>query len=333
MFGSRFSRRPADPGRRRAVLGLSGLALAGLCGCGANRQPLRIASQVWPGYEFMFLARDEGWLDPGQIRLIETTSATDSMHLLSAGMADGAALTLDEVLRVRAGGIPLVVVAVFDFSSGADVLLARPGIAKLTDIRGARIGVDHSAVGALMLGEALRVAKLTVADIHPVRLFPDEQEKAWRSGRIDALITYEPVATRIENLGGIRLFDSRSLPGTIVDVLAINPQALQTKGEAVRALIAAHFRALQRFRTNPQDSAYRLAPRLKFVANEVLATYKNLNLSSLKENWRLLGSASPALLDTAQEVSALMQSEKLLPVAPPLAGLIDPAYLPAAETQ
>lgn len=324
---------PANPDRRRVVRGLGGLALAGcLYGCKAKPSPLRIASQVWPGYEFMFLARAEGWLDPTQVRLIETASSTDSMHLLSTGMADGVALTLDEVLRVRADGIELVVVAVVDFSAGANVLFARPGTATLAALRGARVGVDHSAVGALMLSAALKAARLSVVDIRPVKLFPDEQEKAWRDGRVDALVTYEPVATRIENLGGVRLFDSRSIPGSIVDVLAIAPQALQDKGEAVRALVAAHFRALEKFHTHPQDSAYRLAPRLKFVADEVLSTYRTLNLPTLNENLRLLGAPSP-LLDTAKELSLLMQSEKLIVRAPSLAGLVDPAYLPVAEAQ
>lgn len=103
------------------------------CKWGADK-PIAIAAQVWPGYEPMFLARSEGWLDAERVHLLETASATESLQALRDGTVDGAALTLDEVLKARATGLSLSVVMIFDLSAGADMLVARAGITTLADL-------------------------------------------------------------------------------------------------------------------------------------------------------------------------------------------------------
>jgi NitT/TauT family transport system substrate-binding protein len=320
------------PARRDALRLLPGLALLpALAGCGPP-PALRIASHVWPGYELLFLARAEGWLDASRVALLETASATESMRALAEERADGAALTLDEVLRLRAGGVPLSVVLVFDISAGADVLLARPGIERLAALRGRRIGVERGAVGALILGQALREAGLSAGEVMPVALSIDRHEAVWREGDLDALITYEPVAGRLLDAGARRLFDSRSLPDTIVDVLAIRTAVLDGgSGEAVRHLIAAHLRGLAHLASHPQDAAFRMAPRLQLPPDRVLATFRGLVLPDRDNNRRLLAGPAPALLASARRLSALMVALGLLPREDALAGLLRAAFLPGDE--
>ena len=151
-----------NPDRRNILRTLSAAAMLPLLNaCGAQQaKQLVIASHVWPGYELMFLARREGWLPAESLNLLETASATGSLAALAEGRADGAALTLDEVLRARADGIRLTIILVFDISAGADVVLARPNIHTLADLSGKRIGVEKTALGALVLYKLLAAAGL-----------------------------------------------------------------------------------------------------------------------------------------------------------------------------
>ncbi|MEZ5616464.1 MAG: ABC transporter substrate-binding protein [Rhodocyclaceae bacterium] len=319
------------PARRDALRRLSGLVLLpALAACGPP-PALRIASHVWPGYEFMFLARAEGWLDARRVSLLETASATESMQALAEGSADGAALTLDEVLRLRAGGVPLAVVLVFDISAGADMLLAGPGIERLAGLKGRRIGVEEGAVGALMLDQALRAAGLAPGEVRTVFVPIDRHEEAWHAGGLDALVTYEPVAGRLMDAGARRIFDSRSLPDTIVDVLAIRTPVLDGGAdEAVRHLVAAHLRGLDHLASHPQDAAYRLAPRLKLPPGETLAAFRGLLLPDRDGNRRLLAGAAPALLASARRLSSVMAAAGLQPTEDGPAGLLRPEFLPGA---
>lgn len=302
-----------------------------LAGCGLLAdKPVSIASHVWPGYEPMFLARNEGWLDARRVGLVETASATDSLKALAEGKVDGAALTLDEMLKARAMGIPLTVVMVFDISTGADMLVVRPGIRGLADLKGRRIGFERDAVGSLMLASVLQAAGLVSEDIKPVSLAIDRHRDAWARDQVDTLITYEPVASQLLAQGASKLFDSRQIPNTIVDVLAIRNDALDhSHADAIRHLISAHFRALNHMNHNPQDAAYRMASHLNLPTEDVLPAFRGLLLLDAANNRRMLSGSPPQLLDTARKVSAIMVKEKLLQRDDAFTSLIRADFLPA----
>lgn len=322
------------PARRRLLYSLPGLALAPwLTACQrAPAPPLTVASHVWPGYELMFLAKREGWLPPpSALRLLETASATASLAALAGNQADAAALTLDEVLRARANGIALNIVLVFDVSAGADMLLARPEIRNLGDLAGKRIGVEQNALGALLLHKILAAAKLPKSAIVPVPLNIDGHLDTWRRERLDAVITYEPTASRLLAEGVRRLYDSREIPDTIFDVLAIKPAAAARQPEALAALVAGHFKALRHLRHNPQDAAFRMAGRMAIPAGEVLGAYRGLQLPDVHANRRLLAGKDSHLLKAAGELAQVMRAAGLLTDAPDLSNLVRGDFLPQAS--
>lgn len=293
-------------------------------------RPLTIASHVWPGYELMFLARQEGWLASANLRFLETATATASLAALVSDQADAAALTLDEVLRARNQGIALNIVLVFDISAGADMLLSRPEIKDLADLAGKRIGVEQTALGALMLHKILVEAGLPKSAISLIPLGGNGHLETWNKEKLDALITYEPTATHLLAEGACRLYDSRQMPDTIFDVLAIKPEVAARQPEALAALVAGHFRALRHFHHNPQDAAYRMAARMAIPAGEVLNAYRGLELPDLHANHRLLDGPTSRLLAAAGEVSQVMVAAGLLPGATNLNGLVLADFLPEA---
>lgn len=318
---------------RRQFLALIGAgALWGLLpGCRrAETPPLTVAAHIWPGYEFMFLAQREGWLDGSRVTLRETASASDSLRALADGSVESAALTLDEVLRAQAAGTALSVVLVFDISAGADVVLARPDIRKLKQIKGKRIGVEQSALGALMLTKALQAAGLRRDEVRIVPMTVDQHEAAWARGEVDVLVCYPPASSRLLDAGAVNLFDSRQLPDTIVDVLAVRRDRLDGKRDAVRHLVGAHLRGLAHMQRNPQDASHRIAAHLGLAPAEVLGSFKGLVLPDLANNWRLLGGDKPALLASAEAIGELMHREGLLPGPVALDGLLRADFLPEA---
>lgn len=318
--------------RRSFLAGLAGFALAPLSCVERAEKPLTIASHIWPGYEFMFLAQREGWLPQEGVSFIETNSATVSRSLLTAGKVDGAALTLDEVLRLRADGEPLTVGLVFDVSAGADVVLARPGIETLADLAGKRIAAERSGLGALMLHKVLEAAGLPLQAVTAVSLSVDDHLTAWLEGRIDAAITFEPFASRLREQGAHPLFDSRQMPATIIDVLALRESALRPHAAALTSLVAGHFRALQYFRTDPEDAARRIAPHMKLAAPEVLESFRGVMLPDLAANRRFLGGDAPILLTAAQSVSSILVEAGLLQRRDDLENLVSAAFLPKSVT-
>lgn len=320
--------------RREVLVASAGLASRLACtlpllqACSPIQAPMRLALNPWAGYALLFLAQDLGYLEESTCRLIEFPSNTAGMLALANGEVTLAALTLDELLQARESGVDLRVVMVFDESHGADMVMVRPDIQALESLRGRRIAVESTAVGALMLSRLLSAAGLDATDLVKVPLTADQHMDAYRKGLVDAVITFEPMASQLRGLGAHRLLDSSQFPGLIVDVLAVPAESLVQQGPAIRTLILAHERALNHLQAQPQDAARRLAPHLQITAQEVLNALQGIHLVNARDNHRWLSGPTPALMLSAQTVSQLMLESRLLRTRPHLASLCAPDFLP-----
>lgn len=313
---------------RRRVLAAAALApLLPLTGC-ASRPLTRVGSVVWIGYEPLFLARDLGLYDPARLRLVEMPSSTTNLMLLATGDVEAAALTLDECLLAREGGVDLRVILVFDYSAGADVLMARPGIERLQDLRGQRIGVEETAASALMLAKILERAALAPADVRKVMLASGQQVESYRANQVDAVVSWEPFATQLEAEGARRLFDSRAIPGLIVDVLAARAEALASAPENFRDLLAGYFKALHHLRTVPDDALRRMTLRLGLDERAIRASLRGIEALDLAANHEWLDGGSSRLARAVDMLSQTLQAHGLLQRKPDLRGLSDSRFLP-----
>ena len=330
------NKRPAqargrEDGGRRHFLRLSAAAfalpwLAGLSACGSG-EPLRVAVQPWCGYQFLFLAQQEGWLKEQPIELVETSLTKESVDAIKQGKVDAAALTLDEVLLLREQGYPLQVVMVFNISAGADVLLAQTHIQTLQDLKGKRIGVESSSLGQIMLSRVLQAAGLQRTEL-TVLPMGEDHFREYQQAPMDAVLTYEPNLAKLRTLGLLPIYDSRQTPNLILDVLAVRPEAVSRHGAALRTLIAGHFKALRQWRTNPIDSSYVLAPRLQVQPGQVAKVYHGLDLPDALYNLEYLSAPATTLNQSAQSIAAIMYAAGMLKSQPQLDQLFLADFLP-----
>lgn len=316
---------------RRCFLGAAalgfGAGVLGAAGCTPREQLLRVATNVWPGYELLYLAAAQGYFDETQVRLLGMPSATACLQALASGNAEAAALTLDEVLSARADRMPLTIVALLDFSRGADVVLAQPGIASLAALRGKRIGVEKSAVGAVMLDAALRKAGLSTDDVELVFASVDAHEEVFRERLVDALVTFQPVPNKL-GAGAVRLFDSAEIPGRVVDVLAVRQDVLASNPQSLRALVAGHFWALADWRRDPARAAPILARRLELDADEVPDAFVGIELPDVAVNREWLTGSPSRLHESAAALQQIMIEAELLPRPVDMQKLVDERFLP-----
>ena len=292
----------------------------------ANEPPLRIGTNVWPGYEPLYLARSLNHYDNTSIKLVELTSASDVIHALRSGTLEGAALTLDEALLLLDDGFNHKVILVFDFSNGGDVLLAKPEIKQLSDIRGKRVAVEESAVGAVLLDSALSSVNLSVGDIKVISCTSDEHFACYE--KYDAVVTFDPARSHILSQGANLLFDSSQIPDKIVDVLVVSEKTLESHPDSLKQLLDGYFKARQYMTERPVEAAKIMSKRLKLTPEEVLDAMKTLRFPLLSENHRLLTGSSAPLSQTASELSQAMFERKLLKKPLSLDNVSNPQFLP-----
>ena len=309
---------------------LAALTAAGSFSACGKRVPLKIAIQPWCGYQFIFLAELEGWLPKEGLKLIKTTIASESVKLLKQGLADGAALTLDEVLLLRDQGMDLSVVAILDISAGADVLLAKPAIQQWSDVKGKRIGVETTSLGAVMLSKFLDAAGLQRADVTVVPI--DENHiAAWENNHLDIIQAYEPTLSQLQAKGLVPIFDSRSMPQTILDVLAVRTDVAERYADTLRGLVAGHFNALKLWRHNPFDAESHLSILLGVKPEEVKSVYQGLDLPDALYNGEYLYPPATLLNQSATDVARIMTQEGMLKRPLKFDNLFVADYLPGAN--
>lgn len=265
------------------VLGLLGAAAAGA-------EPLRLGTNIWPGFEPLYLARERGLLPESAVRLLEFRSGSQVMMALETGSVDAGTLTLDEVVTLVSAGTPLTVVLAVDTSNGGDSIIAQPGSTSIDGLRAARIAVEDNALGAYFLHRALEVSGMSVTDIEAVRLDVAHHAAAFKKGDVAASVCYEPIRGRLLAMGGVEVFNSRQLPGEIVDVIAVRSAVLPEFTRTVRLLGEAWDAALEYMTTAPGQAHDILGRRMGLKGDDVQAAYGGLTLLDRKASAALLRS-------------------------------------------
>ncbi|QDV41684.1 Putative aliphatic sulfonates-binding protein precursor [Stieleria neptunia] len=274
--------------------------------------PLLLGTNLWLGYEPLFLASDLGHFDENSVRLVECASSSQVIRQFRDNTIQAAALTMDEVLLLRERGLDLRVVLVLDISQGGDAIVARADVQDLADLRGRRVGVENSALGAFVLTRALKKVDLTVKDVTIVSVEADEHERAFLLDQIDAVVTFEPVRSRLLAAGAIELFDSTEMPNEIVDVLVVRADALEEHQSHLITVLRGWFQALQYLEQHPDDARRRLSVRIKLTPEQIEQGQRGLRAPNLQENLALLGGQPSALEETASRLSTVMVDNALL---------------------
>ena len=155
-----------------------------------------------------------------------------------------------------------------------------------------------------MLSKAFEQSELNRSDVSLVYRPVAEHHDLWRTGKVEALITYLPISEDIKQQCST-LFDSRSMPNTIFDVLAVRTGILNKKRENIKSLLDGYFKTLQEVRVDNQNIIYQLSAQLNMPAMDIEETLRNLILPGLSYNRRLLSGPKPLL---TEQTAGLMKT-------------------------
>lgn len=311
----------------RSTLPLLLFALLSLSGCGKPpADVLKVGSNVWPGYELFFLARDKGFLSTDEVRLVELPNATNVSQGLMSGNIQGGLLTLDEAIRLVDAGLPLKVVSVVNFSRGGDVIIARENW-QANELPGKNIAVESSAVGALMLEGFKQARDLRDGDLEVQYISVDQSERVFKDGA-DMVVTFEPYRSHLLDIGGYQIFDSSEIPDLIVDVLVVREDLLEEGQEIyVKNLIASFFQAMDYLHEHPDDAAPILNKRQRLSNEEVLSVYDYIILADIETNSEYLAGQSPRLIDAIKKINNVLLKSSIIKEPVSSATMIDSRYL------
>jgi NitT/TauT family transport system substrate-binding protein len=191
--------------------------------------PLRLGYSDWPGWVAWQVAIDKGWFTQSGLDVkFEWFDYSASMDAFAAGKLDGDFVTNGDALMMSASGARNVMVMLTDYSNGNDMIVARPSIKTLANLKGRKIGIEIGLVEHLLLLQGLRDAGLTLKDVTLVNSKTNETPQILASGQVDAIGAWQPNSgLAMKALPGARpVYTSAQAPGLIYDVLAVSPASL-----------------------------------------------------------------------------------------------------------
>lgn len=337
----RTLRRPLWPRSRQHPAALAILSL--LCalffaGCSPSQkvsEPLRIGLNAWPGYEFLYLAQEKQFFREAgiDVKLVELTSLADARRAYERGLIDGLGTTLIDTLQARHARPPgPQVVWVADYSDGADVIVARKGLSKVSDLKGKRVGVEMVSLGVYILSQALEKSGMHLKDVAAVYMDQASMAHALKSGTLDAVVTYPPTSVTLqkEDAGNI-VFSTAELPGEVMDVLAIDTAIVAERKEDVRRLVAAFSKAVDFTKAHPQEAYAIMAKRERISPEEFKdAMESGMKILSLEDQLPFLGPEG-RIAAVLNKVNSVMRQAEMISGTDRLAGAFVDSCLPQTK--
>jgi NitT/TauT family transport system substrate-binding protein len=310
--------------------------MLGLLLCLAACQPdpapkLRIGTNLWPGYEPLYVARDQQAFQTMDVQLIEYRAAGQVLNGLRKGTINMAAVTLDEAVRIAASGVGIEVIWLFNISDGADQLIARPGITQISELKGKRIGIESNALGAYLWQRFLTLNQLNPVDYETVGLDLAAHAQTLANGEVDAVMTFEPEKSKLLRMGAHTLFTSKEVPGEVLDVLIVRTSGEDAPSTAqIEQFIRQYHQHVQQMQQNWAGWLPQLNKRLKLSDAELRQSYSELQIPSAAMQIQLL-SDKPKMLQIMQAYQTVLLDIGMITQPCDCAHLINTRYLESLQ--
>ncbi len=254
---------------------------------------LTIAYSDWPGWVAWDVAIQKGWFKEAGVNVeFSWLDYVASMEAFAAGKVDAVCMTNGDALVTGATGGKSKTILINDYSNGNDMIVARPGIDSVAQLKGKTIGVEVGFVDHLLLLHALKSANLKESDVKLKNIKTDETPQALKSGGVDAIGAWQPSsgAALKEVPGSKAIFTSKDVPGLIYDVLAVNPKSLAER-RADWVKVVKVWDRVAKFVNDPKnadEAATIMSARVKLTPDAYKAIMSGthiMDLSEAKKHW------------------------------------------------
>ena len=250
--------------------------------------PLKIGYSDWPGWVAWQVAIDKGWFKEAGVPVsFEWFDYSASMDAFSAGKIDAVTMTNGDALVTGAAGGKSVMVMLTDYSNGNDMIVGKPGIKSLKDLKGKKVSVEVGLVEHLLLLNGLKKAGLKESDVKLVNAKTNEMPQMLASGDVAAVGAWQPISGQaMKGVPGAKpIYTSADEPGLIYDVLAVNPaSAKQRKADWVK--VVKVWDKVVKYINDPKtqpDAVKIMAARVGVTPEAYLPLLKGTKLLSLDE--------------------------------------------------
>ncbi|WP_051849487.1 ABC transporter substrate-binding protein [Thiomonas sp. FB-Cd] len=317
-----------------SLAAFTSVALSGVQVAQAD-EPMNIGTVVWIGYGPFYVADAKGLFKKHGLdaKLQNFNDPALIPSAIASNAVDGGMLTYDQVIGSDSKGLHLQVVMPIDYSNGADAIVARTDITKITQFKGQKIGYNPLSPSDFLLSYALLKNGMAEKDVQSVSMTPEQVPAAMASGGIPIGVTYEPSLSQIVAMEGGKkfhvVFSSKDAPGLITDVLVFNKGYIATHPKEVKATIQAYLDGLAYMKSHPDDADAIIGKAMGISAKDVkdqMSGVFNIPLAGMVKTFTK-STATTSLYGSGPVIGKVLIGKKQITDVPPIAETFDGKFV------
>jgi NitT/TauT family transport system substrate-binding protein len=295
----------------------------------AQETKVGIGISGWTGFAPLTLAKEAGIFKKNGLDVSIKKIPQKDRHLaIASGDIQCAATTVETWIVWNANGVATTQIFQLDKSFGADGMVVKSNIARISDLKGKKVAADAPGTATYFtLAWMLKKNGLTIKDVEVVNLSPQAAANAMIAGTagLDAAMTYEPFlsAVRAKPEAGKIIATTLDYP-MIMDTFGCTPKFLADNPKAAKALADSYFEAVEMISKDPKKSFEIMGADVKQTAEQFENSQKFLRWQDRAANNRFFAGEHAAF---SKEAADLLLEAGIIRSIPDLSKLADTRFI------
>ena len=312
---------------KKSLLALVATTLA--CAVSAQETKVTIGMSGWTGFAPLTLAKEAGLFKKHGLDVTIKKIPQKDRHLaIASGDLQCAATTVETWIVWNANGVATTQIFQLDKSYGADGMVVKPGITKISDLKGKTVAASAPGTAPYFtLAWMLKKNGMSLKDVKIVNLEPQAAANAMIAGidGVDAAMTYEPFlsAVRAKPEAGKIIATTLDYP-MVMDTFGCTPKFLAENAKAAKGLADAYFDAVAMIKAEPKKSFEIMGADVKQTGEAFEKSQAYLRWQDREANAKFFAGEHAAF---SKEAAELLLEAGIIKQLPDMAKLADTRFL------
>ena len=307
------------------------LTLLAVASAAVHAQETKVAVGLsgWTGFAPLTLAKEAGIFKKNGLDVTLRKIPQKDRHLaIASGDVQCAATTVETWIVWNANGVATTQIFQLDKSYGADGMVVKGNVAKISDLKGKTIAASAPGTAPYFtMAWMLKKNGLSPKDVKVVNLEPQAAANAIIAGTsgLDAAMTYEPYlsAVRAKPEAGRIIATTLDYP-MVMDTFGCTPKFLADNPKAAKALADSYFEAVEMIKREPKRSFEIMGADVKQSAEQFEASQKYLRWQDRAANQKFFAGEHAAF---SKEAADLLLEAGVIRQMPDLTKLADTRFI------
>ncbi len=217
-----------------------------------KKESFKVAWSIYAGWMPWAYASEHGIIDKWakkygiHIELVQLNDYIESINQYAAGAFDACGMTNMDALTIpAANGVDTTGLILGDFSNGNDAIVLKHG-KTFADIKGQQVNLVELSVSHYLMARALDINGMSERDIRIMNTSDADAVASFMTADVTAAALWNPQLSMVmqQSSEAVEVFNSRQIPGEIIDMMAVNTQVLEANPELGKALTGAWYETL-----------------------------------------------------------------------------------------